>query len=58
MIIANGPHWELTSFEWNPRTGVARYGYMHRWTDKRVEVTRLHTRYVINESTKEVRRAA
>lgn len=44
-LVVNGRHWELTSYEWNPRTGVARFGYVHRFTGKHMDTKRIQSHY-------------
>ena len=45
-LIVNGKHWELTSYEWNPRTGVARFGYQHKHTGIHIDCIRQQSTYV------------
>lgn len=44
--IKHGRHWELTSYEWNPRTGVARFGYTHRYTAARRDVIQMQATWL------------
>lgn len=52
--IVNDRHWELTSYEWNPKTGISRFSYVHRFTGRRVEMWDLQTKYLVKQPANEV----
>lgn len=45
----HGRHWELTSYEWDGRTGMSRYGYTHRYTGKQCTSFHMQSKYILTD---------
>ena len=46
----HGRHWELTSYEWDPRTGVGRFGYTHRYTGRLAGRIHMQSKWHLTDS--------